>query len=434
MLKERLKQFSNSNKNEIAFKAISVFLIRVVGYGFGFLFTWIVANKFGAKAQGVFSLAFLFLSIGVMISKLGVETSIVKWIASNNSVNSQKYIYNKCIKTVALSTLIVSIILFVCAPLIAKMYNKPDILLSVKLAALGIPFLAILDVSSNFFKGRKATTIFGLYYHLGKFLAPLLFLTVYYFFNNQSLHVPILTYVLGLFVTVIIIKIHIIRFFRKTDAEKDFNFTTRFIFLESYPMLIASSIVMIMGWSDVFILGFYVSESEIGVYSTAIKIATIVSFTYNAISTIATPKIAEYYKNSDTLKLNETISFSSKLMLICGLPIFILLMVFPEFVLGLFGEEYIAGKNVLRILICAQMTNVITGPVGPIFQMTNNQNKLQLFILISLICNLIISLILVNYYSVIGVALGSAIGMILWNLMGAIYLYKKLNLKTWANF
>jgi O-antigen/teichoic acid export membrane protein len=199
-------------------------------------------------------------------------------------------------------------------------------------------------------------------------------------------------------------------------------------------MLIASSIVMIMGWSDVFILGFYVSESEIGVYSTAIKIATIVSFTYNAIATIATPKIAEYYENSDTLKLKETISFSSKLMLICGLPIFILLMVFPEFFLGMFGEEYLAGKDVLRILICAQMTNVITGPVGPIFQMTNNQNKLQLFILISLICNLVISLVLVNYYSVIGVALGSAIGMILWNLLGAIYLYKKLNLKTWASF
>jgi O-antigen/teichoic acid export membrane protein len=215
MIKGGLKQLSNSNKNEIAFKAVSVFLIRVVGYGFGFLFTWIVANKFGAKSQGVFSLAFLFLSVGVMISKLGVETSIVKWIASNSSINSQKFIYNKSIRTVAFSAVTVSIILFFCAPLITKMYNKPDILLSIKLAALGIPFLAILDVSSNFFKGRKSTTIFGLYYHFGKFLAPLLFLSIYYFFNNQSLHVPILTYVLGLFVTSIVIKIHISRFFRK---------------------------------------------------------------------------------------------------------------------------------------------------------------------------------------------------------------------------
>ena len=63
-------------------------MIRVFGYSFGFLFTWILANKFGAKVQGVFVIAFLFLSVGAMVAKLGVETSIVKDIQNISGIRN----------------------------------------------------------------------------------------------------------------------------------------------------------------------------------------------------------------------------------------------------------------------------------------------------------------------------------------------------------
>ena len=50
---------SNSNQKEIFKKSFYVFIIRVLGYFCGFLFFWIVANKYGTKIQGIFSLAFL---------------------------------------------------------------------------------------------------------------------------------------------------------------------------------------------------------------------------------------------------------------------------------------------------------------------------------------------------------------------------------------
>jgi O-antigen/teichoic acid export membrane protein len=431
---KRLDKILSFNKKEILLKAIYVFCIRIIGYFFGFGFTWVVASKFGAKAQGIFSIAFLFLSVGVMISKLGIETSIVKWIANNEAKKAQKFIYVKALGLVLFSATVVSIALFILAPLISKMYGKPDVLLSVRIAALGIPLLAILDVSSNFFKGRKQTTIFGLYFHFGKFLAPFLFICGYYLFASKNLYAPTLTYVIGLFVLAVAIRFHIYRLFKKVSPISQENFTWNFMLKESYPMLVASSIVMIMGWSDIFVLGFFVNESEIGIYSTAIKIATIVSFVYNAIATIATPKIAEYFEKSNLIKLNETISFSSRMMLVLTLPVFIILFIFPEFFLGIFGEEFKSGKDVLRILSFAQFTNVVTGPVGPVFQMTNNQKKLQSFIVLALICNIITSLCLVKSYNLIGVAIGSAIGMVLWNFLGAAYLFKRMKLKTWASF
>jgi len=219
------------------------------------------------------------------------------------------------------------------------------------------------------------------------------------------------------------------------DIKKTINstFSTKKMLMTSYPMLISSSIIMIMGWSDVFILGFFVSEEQIGVYSTAIKLAAIVSFAYNAIATIAAPKIALFFSQNKNRDLKETISFSSKLMLITGVPIFSVLFLFPEFFLMIFGEEYTNGKSVLRILLLAQLANVLTGPVGPILNMTGKQNQLKKFIIISLIFNIVFSLILVKNYQLEGVAIGSAIGMVLWNLLGALYIFKNMDIRTWTS-
>ncbi|MDC9724094.1 MAG: flippase [Urechidicola sp.] len=423
---------SKSNNREIVEKAIKVFSLRVFSYGFGFLFIWILANKFGAKMQGIFSIAFLFLSVGVMIAKLGIETSLVKWIASAESIELEKYIFKKAIGITILSGVLTGVILFLLAPLISKMYQKPDILKSIQWISLGVPFLVILDVTSNFFKGRTETTTYGIYFFIIKFLFPLIFLSIFFFSGALFYEIPSIAYALGLLIASILILGHVWLLFKGTQSLKKIKLTSKFIILESYPMMVSSSMVLIMGWSDVFVLGFFVSEEQIGIYSTAVKLATIVSFTYAAIATITTPKIAEYFDKNKIDKLKETIFFSSRIMVLCGLPIFLILFIFPEFFLSFFGEDYVVGANVLRILLVAQLTNVITGPVGPVFQMTGNQKKLQNFIIIALIVNIILSLLLVMHFNLEGVAFASAIGMMFWNVIGSMYLKRKLKIQTWA--
>lgn len=425
-----IKNFS-PNKREIIDKGIKVFFIRVIGYAFGFLFTWVVANKYGAKIQGIFSLAFLFLSVGAMIAKLGVETALVKWIANAAHVIDKKNIYFKAISLIGISSFLIGLLLFLIAPFIALMFNKPNLENSIRLAAVAIPFLSILDVSGSYFKGEKLINTYGLYFHFIKFLFPFVIISIFYFLSVFTFEAPILAYLLGLFLASTVIVIHVMNKLKGQVSYPNKEYSFKKMFLESYPMMISSAIVMIMGWSDVFILGFYVSEEKIGVYSTAIKIATMVSFTYNAIATIATPKIASFFYKKQEKELKETISFSSKMMFLCGIPIFLGIFCFPEFILNIFGDEYIIGKKVLRILAIAQLTNIMTGPVGPIFQMTGKQKLLQKFIMISLMVNVILSLILVHFFNMEGVALGSAIGMMSWNIMGARYLKTHMNIQTW---
>jgi O-antigen/teichoic acid export membrane protein len=419
------------DQKEILLKSAYVFGHRVFGYGFGFLFTWLVSRWYGASGQGVFAIAFLFLSVGTMVAKMGIETSIVKWIANASSSSTKKSIYYETIVLASLSSLIVSVGVFFFSDIISIWYNKPTLSLAIRVSAFAIPFLTILDVSANYFKGDKKIGLFGLYFYTLKFIFPLISLILAYIFSIVYKEIPIVSYAIGISICSILITIHLWVSFKKTKKEKTSKMGYKFVFLESYPMMISSAIVLIMGWSDVFILGFFVDEPKIGIYSVCVKVATVVAFVYNAIATIVTPKIAQFYAKRDYDLLQEMISKASKIMLLTGIPIFITLFIFSKQVLGFFGNDFSSGTPILRILLCAQLINVLTGPVGPLFQMTGLQKKLQSYIVASLIINISLSLLLIFPFKMNGVAIASAIGMVFWNISGLLYLRRNREIRTY---
>lgn len=427
----------NKDWSEIIEKTIKVFLLRVLGYAFGFFFIWIIATELGPKTQGIFSMSFMFLLIGTMISKFGLETSLVKWVASSQTIKEASESYFDSLKISVFISIIIGIILFLLSGLISRMYEMPELEKSIKLAAICIPLLTSLEIASNYFRGEKKVFFFGLYFHLSRFLFSVLFLLLLFHLNFNNSFIPMLSFGLGILIIVIISQLHILLYFKKNKVKYNSYLPkskVKSMLSDSYPMMISSSIVLFMGWSDVFVLGFFVDEESIGVYSTSVKIATVLSFVYNAVLTIVTPKIADFYYSKKDKELSNTMYFSSMLIFITGLPIFLVLYIFSDFFLSFFGELYLSGSVVLKILLLGQLANLFTGAVGPFFQMTGRQKKLQQFIIYALLLNITLSLILVNFYLMEGVAIASAFAMAFWNIAGAIYLYKKLGVKVWVHF
>ncbi len=54
----------------------------------------------------------MFLALSTMLSKLGLETALVKWVAVEDNMAEQAKIYTKVLKTSITSALIVSVLLF----------------------------------------------------------------------------------------------------------------------------------------------------------------------------------------------------------------------------------------------------------------------------------------------------------------------------------
>ena len=98
--------------------------------------------------------------------------------------------------------------------------------------------------------------------------------------------------------------------------------------------------------------------------------------------------------------------------------------------MSLFGVEFISGSNVLIIISIAQFVNAISGSVGYIMQMTDNQVIFRNVILIASLINILLNYLLIPMYGINGAAVATLISMIFWNLTLIIYIKKKLGFLT----
>ena len=427
---------SSKDYKEIFFKSTSSLIFRVLSYLLGFLFTLIITKNFNPSTQGVFTISFTIVSLISLVSKLGIQTAMVKWLSNFfylGQFGEAKHLFFKIFRLTLILSIIITTILFHFSEFIAiSFFNKPSLINPFKTIVFCIPFFTSIDIIANYFRSKKNIVYFSFYTFTCKFLFPLILLTIFVFFlEKKTPEIVIYSYSFGIILIGIIAIFHVFYDLKNINRIKSVSFNYKKILKTSIPLLFSSSLVMLMWWSDTFILGKYKSEAEVGIYSVSAKIATIVSFVYSAVISILMPKIAQYYKNSEEIKLKKVIQYSSKMVLITTLPIALIFLFFPKMFLTFFGEGYELGSQVLILLVIAQLTNSLTGPVGPFLSMSGHEKQQLYFILISLIINLAVSLLLVNKYGSEGVAFGSALGMMVWNILGAIYIKRNLGYRTW---
>ena len=155
-----------------------------------------------------------------------------------------------------------------------------------------------------------------------------------------------------------------------------------------------------------------------------IALASIILVT---LASIFGPRFARDYANRDASALIAGLKQSQLLSVLVFLPILLVFTFFSEQVLGLFGEEFKAGKEILFILVVGQLLNAATGLVGFMMNMIH-QEKQEFYIqLATTILLLVMIYLLGSLYGVIGVAIAYAIAIVFKNLASLIFSLYHLN-------
>ncbi|MDG2263879.1 MAG: hypothetical protein P8L19_02380 [Flavobacteriales bacterium] len=126
-MKEKfLKALEDKDFSELFKKGgISLFL-RIGGQVMGFLMSFVVAHYFGAKGLGNYVLAIVVLRIFTLVSKLGLDTFSIRFIASFAKQGKWKSIQlfrKKIITIVSITSLISSVVMFIFSFEIANLVN-----------------------------------------------------------------------------------------------------------------------------------------------------------------------------------------------------------------------------------------------------------------------------------------------------------------------
>jgi O-antigen/teichoic acid export membrane protein len=432
-LKNRIKRLlKNSDQKEILTKGFSFMVFRLGGTLAGYLFTLFISNKFGEDVYGLVAICFSIFLMSSVFGRLGLDINIVKFFSQDENDNESGIFYKSIIKSFILSSFFAFVIFIFSESIVLDLFKepKPELIPFLPWVLGAIPLWSITIISASFLRAKKKNNAFAFLNNPSRFLFGLILLVVFYNFSQE----PIIVFKAHFYAVLAsaIISTAMVTFYLKNAKFK--TKTNSWVFLrESLPMLMSSSILILLGWMDTFIMGIYETEANVGIYNVSLKVATLSIFSLQAINSILAPKIAKSYADGDS-QYKRLISFSTKLNFFISGSIIVIIIVFHDFLLGMFGEAFKGGSIILFIFCGGQLVNSFSGSVGVILQMIDKQKVYQNFMLAALFINLGLTFFLTPLYGGIGAAMATVFSMIFWNVGSAIYLKIKLNITSYYKF
>lgn len=170
------------------------------------------------------------------------------------------------------------------------------------------------------------------------------------------------------------------------------------------------------------------SEAEFAYFSTAQRLANIVAFVLIVSNFTVAPFIAEMTAQGRLAELEQMYLRVARATIAIALPVAGFMFVGAEWVLGLFGEDYVRGAPFLRVFCVMQFVNVAVGTTNALLNM-GGRTKL---LVQAMVAAFVLGLLLVTPYVLvagsIGFALMAATSLIMQNLFAAAYVRREFGI------
>lgn len=196
-----------------------------------------------------------------------------------------------------------------------------------------------------------------------------------------------------------------------------YNYESTKILSLSFPLLVGSIGQLALNQSGVIILGMIGSMVSVGIYSAAMRFAILITFCMTSVNLIGAPMLASAYHSKDVDKFKSLIFKGIVWSIVGGLPIFIVTIAMPEYLLGIMGPKFLAGADVLRILSIGFLISVSTGLAGTVLNMTGNTIYFAATMTIASLCAILGMFYLIPNYGAIGAAIVYSLCLALVNIV-----------------
>lgn len=409
------------------------FLLKICGVAFALLLNVLIARKFGPSMTGLFYLALTTASVAGVIGCIGLENTFLRYTstgAAHNDWGSIKGLYQKGILiSLIFSTLLTGLITIFSWMIALHVFNKPEAEIIIRIMAMTILPTVLILLHAELLKGIQRIAYYLLIHSICvPALSILAFLVLCVQWNMGINGVA-----WGHFGATCVTALMGVVLWQKITHNKMKNivgdFQWRRLLKSSLPLFWVNLMNFLMMWSSVLFLGIWGTSDAVGIYATAYRTSMLTSFILIAVNTVAAPRYAEYFSLHQMKRLEETALTSLKMMFVLALPPLIVFIIFPHWIMGIFGNEFTQGSLCLSILACGQFVNVATGSVGYILMMSGHEHLLRNAITISSISNIMLHFWLVRSYGINGAAIATAVSLSMLNLISAYFVWAVVKIK-----
>ncbi|MCO7208272.1 oligosaccharide flippase family protein [Pseudoalteromonas sp. B5MOD-1] len=415
----------DANHRHTAINAAIALTLRVFGAGMAFLFNLIIARQLGAVQSGYFFLALALVMLLSAIANLGFENTILRFSAANsNNGYTLKSILMFALKFSLPVAFLFAVFIYALAPwLAANIFNKQGLTVTLRFIAPAIVGLSIVMLVAMSLQARHKLILSIPCQNIAHFMLCGVAVIV---LAAESASTAALYLSLSLGVTSCFFYWLSIKNLNNNGEKPD----PQQLWHSARPNWVIIIMSQAVQWSAPIIIGVFLVAEQVAFFSIAQRIALLTTFILMAVNLVVAPKFSAFHAKGDDVGIRKTALFSVRLLVLSALPIVLFMLLFPEFLMGLFGEEFRQGALILQILVLGQAVNVVTGSVGFLLMMSGHERDMRLVTLISGLGVLISVPIFTKLFGAVGAASATAFFISLQNLLAVYFVKKRLGFNT----
>lgn len=413
-------------------KFITAFGVKSLGALATFLLSIVITQQLSVQEAGYYFLGLTVISILSVVAQFGSHSASLRYIGSFHADQGQGWGEISQLATgtkfiVALFSSCLAIALYFSTGFIANnLWQKPAMAAILERASLILFFTSLSILIAHHFQAINRTvtsiTLLSIITPLG--LSVVIILFDFTTASQAMLGLQIVSIANFLAASFLWSRTCVASKYRPKLIEfKPFIKTCS-------PLWVISIMAMLTTWSGQFIAGIWASAEDLACLAVAQRTALLVSFILVAVNMVTAPRFAALYHKKKHQELKSLAIQTSKFMTLFSIPIIIFLLIASNSIMSLFGDEYQSGSSLLIILALGQLTNVVTGSVGYLLNMTGHEKDMQKIIIISSLITILLTSTLTYFYGIIGSAIASSIGIGAQNLYAVWFVKQRLGFNT----
>lgn len=400
---------------------LSAGIILPAGLALNYALNVVLARVLQAAGYGLFAYAQSLATVLALAGSLGFSTSMMRFVAAYRAQDQQALLHGLVRSSLRL-ILLASVLLALLLLMLGQMFPNHGVGL-LWAAALLVPFT--VDVwRESAMRGLHRTSLAILPRQV--LLPGLTLIGVAVFGLNYAIDV-----LLSFLALLVLLELAALWHMRRVmNFPKDGRpiAETKYWLRTSLPMAGANLALQGITRWDIVMVGVLLSLEATGSYAAAARTALLATLVLRVVNLVIGPMLADLYHSGDIRTFRKLLIAAAFGAGVAGLPLYLLVLLRPEWILGLFGQAYTDAALILQILATGQFINLITGPVGLALTMSRYESLNLSIAVIAAAISLVGLSILVPQYGVVGAAVATSAAVALRNISTAFAAFRVFRL------
>ena len=401
--------------------ALGALAVNVAGAGLAFGLHVLLSRMAGLQGYGVYIYAFTWVSVLALGAKLGLDTGLVRFLPALALKRDWPRMKGLLRQSTRISLLAAATLSGLVALGVGWFGSglQADLRQTIWVGCLLLPVLVLTHLRQAALRGFKRASYAEVPDRVLRPLVMVSILLVVWIILDRKVDAAsaMAIHLAALTAALVVAHLWLVRALPSPAQEACPSYETRSWLATSLPFVIVSGSHLILGQVDILMLGAWMGPAEAGIYAAATRIAAFVAFALVAINAIAAPMISQLYTAQRMTALQHVLTLTARANLAFALVVTAVLFAVGDWILTLFGTEFVRGHDALVILIGGQLFNALAGPVGILMTMAGRERQAARILVLGVAVNIALNTVLIPLWGPIGAATATATTMVLWNLL-----------------